>query len=101
MDEAPNSEVRLRSTLNIGLVSNLGMVSNIGGIGGVGAVSNLGTISRVRHRNSLTVANEEKLKEVFLLDDKIDCIKETQSMLDSIIYSKRYINEPPEKDKTS
>jgi hypothetical protein len=90
--DGPTSDVRLRSVMNMGLVSNLGMVSNIGG-GGYGAVSNLGTMSRV-NRNSVA-AIEDRFKDLCLIDDRMDCIKETQSVLDSVVLSKRYPNEPP------
>ena len=84
--------------MNIGLVSNLGMISNIGGGGGYGAISNLGTMSRV-NRNSVA-GTEERLRDIYLIDDRMDCIKETQSVLDSVVLSKRYPNDPPEKDTT-
>ena len=76
LEEAPNSDVRLRSNTNMGMVSNLGIVSNIRGqgVGPGGAISNLGTMSRVGYRNSLAVQDDNP-RDIYLLDDRFDCIK--------------------------
>jgi hypothetical protein len=49
------------------------MISNIGG-GGYGAISNSEAMSHV-NRNSVA-ATEERLNDVYFIDDIMDCIKE-------------------------
>jgi hypothetical protein len=80
--------------MNIGLVSNLGMISNIGGVGTgrtLGSISHLGTMSKLNFRTNFPTS-DDKIKEMLVFDDRFDCIRETQSIINSNIFSKKYIN---------